>query len=267
MKVVVKGLDAQDAGTYTLPKQFSEPIRTDLIKRAVLVVHANMRQPHGTDPEAGKKASSELSRRRRKYRGAYGIGISRVPRKIVSRQGTRMNWVGATSPSTVTGRAAHPPKASKIYDQKINDTERRKAIRSALSATVNVEVVQARGHKIPKEYPFVLADDFETVEKTAAFKKALVALGFTDELTRAATKNVRAGKGKMRNRPYKKRVGPLVVVSSGAKGLSVRNIPGVDVVSVQNLNATLLAPGTHAGRATLFTQKALKELEEKGLFL
>lgn len=267
MKAKVFAPDASSVGEQAFPKQFAEPVRTDLIKRAVLTAQFNARQPYGTDPEAGKRASSKLSRRRRDYRGAYGIGISRVPRKIMSRQGTRMNWQAATSPSVVGGRVAHPPKATKIHAIKLNDSERRKAIRSALSATVDKELVTTRGHKIPDSYPLVLSNDFETLEKTAAFKKALVALGFTNELVRSAKKTIRAGKGKGRSRPYKKRVGPLVVVSSESKTKAPRNIPGVSIVMVKDLNAELLAPGCHPGRATLFTVNALKEMDEKRMFL
>lgn len=266
MKAKIFSPDANSVGEQTYPSQFSEPVRLDLIKRAVLTIQANNRQAYGTDPEAGKRASSKLSRRRRDYRGAYGIGISRVPRKIMSRQGTRMNWVAATSPNAVGGRAAHPPKASKILSMKLNDTERKKAIRSALAATIDRELVLTRGHAVPESYPLLLSDDFEKIDKTVAFKKALVSLGFADELVRSAKKTIRAGRGKARNRLYKKRVGPLVVVSSDAKTKSPKNIPGVTLVSVKDLNAELLAPGCHAGRATLFTVAALKELADMRLF-
>ena len=84
-----------------------------LIKRAVLTLQNNKRQRYGANPEAGKKVSAALSKRRRKYRGSYGHGISRVPRKILSRRGTSMNWQGAFAPGTVGGRRAHPPKAEK----------------------------------------------------------------------------------------------------------------------------------------------------------
>ncbi|MCQ8904714.1 MAG: 50S ribosomal protein L4, partial [Methanothermobacter sp.] len=38
----------------------------------------------------------------------------------------------------------------------------------------------------------------------------------------------------------------------------------VDVVTVENLNAELLAPGTHPGRLTVFTRSAIEKLD--GLF-
>lgn len=265
LKVVDNG--AKEVGSVKLPVQFSEPIRADLIKRAVLAVQANNRQAYGADPRAGKKHSANVSRRRRQYRGSYGKGISRVPRKILSRNGVQFNWVAAEMPGVRGGRQAHPPKAEKIWDQKVNDQERRKAIRSALSATVDATVVANRGHKVPANYPFVLADDFEKVTKTKDFQNALIALGFTDELARTKEPKIRAGKGKARGRKYKKSVGPLVVVSNSCEAAkAARNIPGVQIVQVDKLNAELLAPGCAPGRVTVFTKAAIEKLEADKLY-
>ncbi len=268
MKVSIKDTTNKETGTVQLPIQFSEEYRPDLIIRSVLSLQANARTPYGAKPDAGKRASAELSRRRRKYRGSYGIGISRVPRKILSRNGTRMNWVGAFAPGTVGGRRAHPPKPTRDWTQKINKTENRKAIRSALAATMNKELVAARGHKVPKDYPFIISDDFEKIEKTKDAIAALTQLELDSELERADQKKVRAGKGTMRGRRYKRRTGPLVVVSKKDLALAkgARNIPGIDIVVVDELNTQILAPGTHAGRITLYTQSAITRLAEEGLF-
>jgi len=268
MKLPVINLNKTEIGKKELPIQFSESIRTDLIKRAVVTIEANKRQPYGADPMAGKRASAELSRRRRKYRGSYGIGISRVPRKILSRRGTRMNWVGAFAPGTVKGRRAHPPKSEKIWSLKLNIKERRKAIRSALSATVIKELVIKRGHDIPDNYPFILDTKIESIEKTKDVKNALEKIGLTKELARVSEKKVRAGRGTMRGRKYKRTNGPLLVVSDKCKLIGAgANIPGLDIVKVNKLNALTLAPGTNMGRLTIFTEAALNKLGTDKLFL
>ena len=41
-----------------------------------------------------------------------------------------------------------------------------------------------------------------------------------------------------------------------------RNLAGVDIVTYDQLNTELLAPGTHAGRLTIFTESAIAKLEE-----
>lgn len=253
-------------GKIDLPVQFSEEIRPDLIKRAVESSQSNKRQPYGSDPRAGKRHSTYVSKRRRNYKGCYGAGISRVPRKVLSRNGTRMNWVGALAPGCVGGRRAHPPKVEKIWGMKINVKERRKAIRSAMAATMIKQLVQQRGHIAPKDYPFIIDDSFEKIGKTKELADALKSMGLADELSRAEQRKIRAGKGKARGRKYISKKGPLIVVSSDCNMLKLVNIPGVEISKVNMLNAELLAPGKQVARLTLFTSSAIKKLADEKLF-
>ncbi len=264
MKVAILGQDNKNTGSVELPIQFHEPVRPDLIQKAVETIQANKRTPYGADPEAGKRHSVKVSKRRRKYRGCYGIGISRVPRKVHSRSGTRMNWTGSFAPGTVGGRRAHAPKPGKDWSKKINKKERRMAIRSAMAASVNKELVIARGHKAPKEFPFIISKGFENISKTKDLQKALAAIGLTEELQRCSIKKLRSGHGRKRGRKYKKRKGPLVVTGEESK-LSQLSLPGVDVVRVDNLNAQLLAPSS-VGRLTLYTESAIQRLASEKLF-
>jgi large subunit ribosomal protein L4e len=43
---------------------------------------------------------------------------------------------------------------------------------------------------------------------------------------------------------------------------AARNIPGVDVATVNDLNVELLAPGAHPGRLTIWTRGAIEKLDE-----
>ncbi len=268
MKLPVHNLQNQKTGEKELPPQFSEEYRPDLIKRAVLALRSQLYQPHGSSPEAGKRHSAELSRRRRKYRGAYGFGISRVTRKILTRRGTRFYWVGALSPNTVGGRRAHPPKAEKNLLQRINKKEKRKALRSALAATLNPQLVQNRGHFPPENYPFIISSEIEKITKTKEAKEVLKRLNFQKELQRTLLKKIKAGLGKLRGRKYQKKKGLLVVVSDDCPLIkSAQNLPGLEVVKVNQLNAQLLAPGAQPARLTLYTEKAIEKLEKEKLFL
>jgi large subunit ribosomal protein L4e len=268
MKLTIYSQTNQKSGDKDLPQQFSESYRPDLIKRAVHALQSAARQPYGTSPEAGLRHSSKLSKRRRKYRGCYGFGISRVNRKILSRRGTRMFWVGAFSPQTVGGRRSHPPKAQKNMVKSINKKENRKAIRSAMGATLNKTLVANRGHKIPDTYPFILSSDIEKITKTKDVAKALQDLGFEAEMERSLIKKVRAGLGKVRGRKYQRKKSLLLVVGDICPASkAARNISGVDIVPVKSLNAELLAPGTMPGRATLWTEGALDVLTKNKLFM
>ena len=268
MKLKLYDAKKTEIGTKELPIQFYEPIRTDIIKRAYLAIMSHIRQPFGADPEAGKRASAKLSRRRRNYRGAYGHGISRVPRKILSRKGMRMNWVGAFAPGMVGGRRAHPYKSEKIWYEKVNKKENQKAIRSAIAATISKELVKARGHAIPDIYPFIISSRVEEMMKTKEIKDMLGKFGFAQDLERTAEKKVRAGKGKSRGRKYKSTKKSLLIVVSKPCPLikSAANIPGIEIVVVDRLNVKILAPGTNAGRATLFTDASIERMEKEKLF-
>lgn len=245
MKLTIVNTKNTEKGTVTLPVQ--EHVRVDLIKRAIQALRSRQRQAYGADPRAGLKHSTNLRKRRRVYRGTYGIGISRTPRKILSRNGRRLNWVGAEVPNTVGGRRAHPPKSIKKWVRKINKKENRKAINSAIVATLDKELVAKRGHLIPKNYPFALDNDFEALTKTKDVIQALQKIGFSDDLKRG----LNGGKT------------VLIVTESESLKQAAKNIPGVDVASATQLNADILAPGAHPGRATLFTQNSIAALSGK----
>merc|ERR1712224_712352 len=77
-----------------------------------------------------------------------------------------------------------------------------------------------------------------------------------------ATRRMRAGKGKLRNRRTVQKRGPLVIYNDD-QGLTkaFRNIPGVDCIQVNNLNLLKLAPGGHVGRFCIWTEGAFKKLD------
>jgi large subunit ribosomal protein L4e len=150
------------------------------------------------------------------------------------------------------------------YGFKINRKERILAIRSAIAATANQELVSERGHQISslEQVPFVVDDELETIKKTKETREIFKDLGIMDDIVRAKKgRKIKSGKGKLRGRKYRTPKGPLVVVGSD-RGISLgaRNHAGVDVVEVNNINAELLAPGTHAGRLTIYTKSAIEKL-------
>jgi len=268
MKIPILDLQKRKTGAKELPLQFDEEYRPDLIRRAVLSLQSAARQAYGASPEAGLRHSVDVSKRRRDYKGCYGYGISRVARKIFSRNGMRMSWQGAFSPQTRGGRRSHPPKATKIMEQGINRKENRKAIRSAMAATLSKMVVEMRGHKVPTEYPFIIQSDLESVNKTQEVEKVLQSLGFEAELERSSQKKIRAGRGTSRGRKYQRKKGLLLVVSEECPLLkAAQNVPGLDVVIAKSLNAELLAPGAMPGRVTLWTEKAIDLIQKEKLFI
>ncbi|MEM7819849.1 MAG: 50S ribosomal protein L4 [Candidatus Aenigmatarchaeota archaeon] len=244
-----------------LPNIFNTPYRPDIIRRAVLAIQSARRQPYGTDPLAGKRSSAHYHGKRRYRFTMMNREMARMPR-IHGKHAFYYAYRARVAPQTVKGRRAHPPKSEKIWLQSINKKENKLAIKSALASSSNIDIVKLHGHKVD-ESPIIFVDEFENIKKTKLVKNLLKKV-IPKEIERCEKKKVRSGKGKMRGRKYKKKKGPLIITSKNCELLkSAKKIPGIDVTTIDNLNAELLAPGTHAGRFLIFTKSALKKLIEK----
>jgi large subunit ribosomal protein L4e len=159
-----------------------------------------------------------------------------------------------------------PLKTWRQWHRESNLNERRVAVCSALAASAVPALVMARGHRVDSvsEIPLVLARSVEGIEKTKDAIAVLKKVGAYDDVDRAAqSKKLRTGIGKIRNRRYVMRRGPLVV-HNGNTNLehAMRNIPGVDLANVERLNLLQLAPGGHLGRFVIFTEGAFNRLDE-----
>ena len=186
----------------------------------------------------------------------------------MSHRGGQFNWVGAMTPNTRGGRRAHGPITEKIYKESINKKEKRKALRSAMSASMNVQIVAGRGHKTPSHYPFAIEQKFEGLQTTSDVRKTFDALNLTEEIARCSVTSMRAGRAKMRSRGRKVKKGPLIITSGPcAAEKACRNIPGVDVQHVDSINTQYFAPGGDAGRLTIWTESALAKLQKDNMYI
>ncbi len=248
MKAQIKTIEGGVSRNIDLPVMFSEEYRPDLIKKAVMALQSTRRQPHGTYPYAGICSSA--------VGWGSGRGASHVPR---IKNGSR----AAKVPQAKGGREAHPPVVAKVLVKQINQKEKQKAFRSAIAASVQEELVRKRGHLFEGAVPVVFEDKFETLNRTLDVISALTAAGVFQDVERAKeSRKVRAGRGKMRGRRYKQRKS-LLIVTSTSPLRSARNLAGVDVVTIDQLNVEHLAPGMQAGRLTVWTESALTRLEGK----
>merc|ERR1719375_1890468 len=158
----------------------------------------------------------------------------------------------------------NPTKVWRRWHRHVNTTQKRHAIASALAASSLPPLVMARGHRIEdvSELPLVVGDGAQSVSKTKQALELLEGLGCGAELTKVAkSKKLRGGKGKMRDRKYTMRRGPLVIYAEDS-GLSraLRNLPGVESAHVDRLNLLQLAPGGNFGRFCIWTEEAFKKL-------
>jgi len=239
-----------------MPHVFLAPVRNDIVRFVHDQLSKNSRQAHGVDKKAGMRHSAE----------SWGTGraVARIPR--VSGSGTHRSGQGAFGNMCRKGRMSHPLQTWRRWHRKVNMTQRRHALASAVAATACAPLVMARGHRVLgiNQLPLVLDDTVGQIAKTKDAIAMLKDLGLWEDIRRVmSAKTLRAGKGKLRDRRHKMRRGPLFVVDEGCESLrrALRNITGVDICNVNRLNIRSLAPGGHLGRLCVWTQSAFNSLE------
>jgi len=246
----------ESAGTSVcLPVVFKAPVRPDIVSTIHHEMAKNHRQPYCVNVDAGHQTSAE----------SWGTGraVARIPR--VRGGGTHRSGQAAFGNMCRGGRMFAPTKTWRRWHRKINVAQKRYAMCSAIAATGVPALVMAKGHQIGgiNEVPLVVADKVQSYQKT---KEAVVFLrrnkAWADVAKVYATRRMRAGKGKLRNRRHVQKLGPLVIYDQD-QGLTkaFRNIPGVETIQVDALNLLKLAPGGHVGRFCIWTESAFKKLD------
>jgi len=246
----------ESAGTTVcLPVVFKAPVRPDIVSTIHHEIAKNKRQPYCVNVDAGHQTSAE----------SWGTGraVARIPR--VRGGGTHRSGQAAFGNMCRGGRMFAPTKTWRRWHRKINVAQKRYAMCSAIAATGVPALVMAKGHQIGgiNEVPMVVSDKVQSFQKT---KEAVVFLrrnkAWADVAKVYATRRMRAGKGKLRNRRHVQKLGPLVIYDQD-QGLTkaFRNIPGVDTIQVDALNLLKLAPGGHVGRFCIWTESAFKKLD------
>eukprot|EP00922_Rhytidocystis_sp_ex-Travisia-forbesii_P025759 GHVS01037782.1.p1 GENE.GHVS01037782.1~~GHVS01037782.1.p1 ORF type:complete len:414 (+),score=87.21 GHVS01037782.1:176-1417(+) len=238
-----------------MPNVFIAPIRPDLVRYIQINMAKNKRQAFGVALNAGYQTSAE----------SWGTGraVSRIPR--VPGGGTHRAGQAAFGNMCRGGGMFAPNKTWRRWHRKINTTEKRHAVVSAIAASALPALVMARGHRIEQvpELPLVVADDVQAITKTKKAKQVLKVLGCEEELDKVTdSKALRAGRGKMRNRRHTMRRGPLIIYSEDSglvKGF--RNLPGVELCHVSRLNLLTLAPGGTLGRLIVWSLSAFKYIQ------
>lgn len=243
------------SGEAALPAVFTAPIRPDIVTFVHTQMAKNKRQAYAVSTGAGHQTSAQ----------SWGTGraVARIPR--VQGGGTQRSGQGAFGNMCRGGRMFAPTKVWRKWHKKINVNQRRHATVSALAATAYPALVMARGHSIDDvpELPLVIGGSFQQVKRTAKALEGLTKLGAGADIAKAgASKKVRTGKGKMRNRRYVMRRGPLIIYDAkeGVE-MAARNLTGVELCQVERLNLLTLAPGGHLGRFVIFTEAAFAKLD------
>jgi len=229
-----------------LPIIFESPHREDLVKRAVLSEESRDYQPKGNYPLAGLETSARYRGRKEDFGSGKNKGIPHMPHEVLP--GGQLGKVKRV-PHAVKGRRAHPPKPQKKIVELINKKEHLRALASALACSADRDVVCARLHgDVGVSLPLVLESKFESLKKTKDVVKLLQALNLLKFVEKAKKNNTKSA---------------LFVVSNDMELKAAMNLPGVDVVSADKLKVKDLAPGTHPGRLTIFSENALPEIAKR----
>lgn len=254
MKVALKDLRGKEIEALELPSVFNTPYRPEIIKKVYVNVLSSQFQPQGRYPAAGEMVSAESRN--------TGLGIARIAR--ARGEGFQRAGQAAGVASVRSGRLAHPPVSWKKIHKRINKKEKQLGFCSAIAATSNKEIIEGRGHKVDKisEFPIVVSNDLEKITKTTELRKALLSLGLEDDLKRS-TSIVKVPSGKSRRRGRKKHtaLSCLIVASKDSQINKLKkSLPGVNVVSVDNLSIMDLVPGTKPVRLTVYTKNAIDSM-------
>jgi large subunit ribosomal protein L4e len=254
MKAQLYSSNGEKKSQIDLPKIFSIRIREDIVKKyyeADKFIH-----PYGPFTFAGlrQSASGTISHQRHDWKGHYGRGISRAPRKTMWRRGTQFFWVGANVPGARGGRQAHPPKGIGV-EKKINKKEIKIAMHSAFAATAHKDLVIRRYSTLSniEHVPFVIE---HLPAKTKELNHLIKNIFGQHANLAFKNKEARAGKGSMRGRRYKSNAGVLILIGENEKV----KLSGFDIKNVGDVSIADLWP---LGRLTIFTQNALEELSKE----
>eukprot|EP01060_Flectonema_neradi_P030656 TRINITY_DN44_c1_g1_i1.p1 TRINITY_DN44_c1_g1~~TRINITY_DN44_c1_g1_i1.p1 ORF type:complete len:358 (+),score=78.52 TRINITY_DN44_c1_g1_i1:50-1123(+) len=251
-EVTVFGVDGKAGDKIVLPEVFCAPIRPDVVRTVHRDMGKNSRQAQGVMRRAGHQATAE----------SWGTGraVARIPR--AGGGGTHRSGQGAYGNMCRGGHMFSPLKVFRKWHRRINRDQRRYATVSALAASAVPALVMARGHKIDEvsEFPLVV-DGLDKLQKAKDAVKALSELDADTDCDRVSvSERVRSGRGKMRNRRYVNRRGPLVVFAEADGVRAFKNLVGVDTCNVNSLNLLQLAPGGHVGRFIIWTKAAFEQL-------
>merc|ERR1719162_26476 len=249
-----KNTVATVSGSAAMPSVMSAPIRDDIVAFCHSNMAKNRRQAHGVFHQQGHQHSAE----------SWGTGraVARIPR--ISGSGTSRAGQAAFGNMCRKGRMFAPLRTWRKWHRKVNTKQKRHAVAACLAASACAPLVLARGHRVNAVPEPPMVANLNSHESTGAMLSALQTFGATADLARVrASKNMRAGQGKLRNARFTMRKGPLLVFNDEDSNVhqNSRNLPGVDTCNVHRLNLLQLAPGGHLGRFVIYTPSAFAALD------
>jgi len=245
---------------------FDGQIRRDIVQRIVEIERLAEKQMYAPFYLAGLQtsASGNVKHNRHVWKTDRGRGLSRYPKKRMSDKGSHFVWVAAVAPGVRGGRRSHPPEVLR-RELKINKKEKIIGLISALAMISSLEelkkkyqtLAEIKDSEIKLKLPIVVESKVLSLKTKELFNSLKNLLGENLMSIAIQNKSVRAGKGKMRGRKYKKNSGLLMITADNQD----KKITGIDVKKVRDLKLKDIA--SNGARLTIFTEEAIKDLEKK----
>jgi large subunit ribosomal protein L4e len=253
-------IDGKESHTIELPSVFETPFRYDVIHKVYVNLLSHSFQRQGRYPMAGEVVSAESRN--------TGLGIARIAR--ARGEGFSRAGQAAGVASIRHGRVPHPPESWKNIYKKVNYKEKQLALCSAIAATTRKDLIERRGHKLSNisSFPIIISDDIESISRTKDLLNLLRALGLQQELDRVDfSRKARSGTARRRGRKGRSAVSAIIVIGSSGDEDENKNIHklsgsvgGIDIKQVKDLSVLDLAPGSKPMRLAIFSESAIKEL-------
>merc|ERR1719245_2524449 len=157
-----------------LPHVLASPLRPDWVRYVHMNVSKNKRQPISVGAKVGYETAAE----------SWGTGraVARVPRAPGG--GTHRSGQGAFGNMCRGGGMFSPTKTWRRWHRRVNVTQKRHAVATALAASTLPPLVMARGHRIGavSELPLVVTEAAEALTKTKQALEMLKKIGCEEEL-------------------------------------------------------------------------------------
>jgi len=240
---------------------FDGQIRWDLVQK--IAETEKEKQPYAPYLWAGmdSSASGNVKHNRHVWKTDRGKGLSRYPKKRMSDKGANFVWVAAIIPGARKGRRAFPPKIIR-KELKINKQEQILGLKSALAMVASATEVTKKYARLNNvnlkiKLPLIIDSKILNMKSKEFFEMIKKIFGENVSDIAIQEKRIRAGRGKMRNRPYKRNAGLLLIIGNKQE----RKISGIEVIKAKDLKLSDMA--SNGARLTMFTEDAVKDLESR----
>ncbi len=242
-KISVLSIEGKATSEIEAPSQLSYPYKPWLINRAVLAENTMRLQPQGHYLLAGMQTTAVYVGKMHAWRTGRHVGRAIRPReKLAEGALGKVRRI----PSAVTGKRASPHLIEKTQVERINRTEYVNALYSAIAKTLK-----------NRERPLVFVNEIEGLKRS---KDVEAMLRHIEINTSSKSKILKRGvRRSSRQRRYA-HVATIVVNEDRGIVKAARNLPGINVCTLDRLTVGKLMPGGTEKGVSIWSESAIRQI-------